>query len=47
MNEEFPKQDPLYKIINKNNIKVSYSCMQNIKQTIKAHNKKILDKQKQ
>jgi len=47
MNEEFPKQYPLYKTINKNNIKVSYSCMPNIKQTINAHNNTILEKQKQ
>jgi len=47
MIEEFPKQHPLYKIINKNNINVSYSCMPNIKQTINAHNNRILEKQKQ
>jgi len=47
MIEEFPKQHPLYKMINKNNIKVSYSCMPNIKQTINAHNNRLLEKQKQ
>jgi len=44
MNEEFAKQHQLYKIINKNNIRVTYSCMPNIKQT---NNNRLLEKQKQ
>jgi len=47
MNEEFLKQHPIYKIINKNYIKVSYSCMPNKKQTINAHNNRIIETQKQ
>jgi len=35
------------KIVNKNNIKVSYSCMPKIKQTINAHNYRLLKKRKQ
>ncbi len=32
----------LFKILNKNTIKVSYSCLPNVKDIISAHNKKIL-----
>ena len=38
----FPANNKLYKIINKNTIKLSYSCMSNIKQSIANHNKAIL-----
>lgn len=41
----FPKGHKLRKIINRNTIKVSYSCMPNIKQSISNHNKKLLSKQ--
>ena len=41
----FPKQHKFYKIFNKNNIKVSYSCMPNMKAVINKHNKKILASQ--
>ena len=40
--EEFPKGHPLYSVINKNNIKVSYRCMPNMSQFISSHNRKIL-----
>ena len=40
--EEFPKAHPLHKIFNQNTIKVSYSCMNSIKDIINGHNKKIL-----
>ena len=40
--EEFPKGHPLYPVINKNNIKVSYRCMPNMSQIINSHNRKIL-----
>lgn len=36
----FPKEHILNKIFNKNTIKVSYSCMANIKTIIDCHNKK-------
>ena len=38
----FPKPHILNRIFNRNKIKVSYSCMQNIKSIINNHNKKIL-----
>ena len=36
LNQYFPKQHKLYKIFNKNNVKVSYSCTENIS----SHKKK-------
>ena len=42
----FPANNKLYKIINKNTIKLSYSCMTNIKESIANHNKAILSKDK-
>jgi hypothetical protein len=41
LNKCFPNSHPLYKIINRNTIKLSYSCMPNVKQRISAHNKKL------
>ena len=38
----FPKHHPLNKIFNRNTLKLSYSCMPNIKNVISAHNKAIL-----
>ena len=38
----FPKDGPLGKIFNTNNLKVSYKTLPNMKQTISAHNKKVL-----
>ena len=46
LNACFPANNKLYKIINKNTIKLSYSCMSNIKQSIANHNKAILSKEK-
>ncbi len=40
----FNKDNPLSKIINKNNMKISYSCMNNVKAKIDVHNAKILNK---
>ena len=42
LNECFPKNSKLHKIINKNTIKLSYSCMANMKQKIDNHNRKIM-----
>ena len=42
--EEFSKGHPLYPVINKNNIKMSYRCMPNMSQQINRHNKKLLSK---
>lgn len=39
----FPPNNKLHKIINRNTVKVSYSCMDNIKQEISKHNKSVLN----
>ena len=44
INKHFPKHTKLNKNVNKGNVKVSYSCMQNMACIIKAHNKQILEK---
>lgn len=38
---EFPPASKLHKIFNSNNCKISYSCMNNIKQSLMSHNKTI------
>ena len=43
INKHFPEQHKFHKIFNKNNVKVSYSCMPNIKSIINMHNKKIVN----
>ena len=45
VDECFPPNDCLYKIFNRNTLKLNYSCMPNVHQIITAHNKTILDKQ--
>ena len=42
----FPPENKLYKIINKNTIKLSYSCMNSIHQIITSHNKTVLSNEK-
>ena len=42
LEKHFPKHNKLHKIFNKNTIKVSYSCLPNIKSGVNRHNKKIL-----
>ena len=44
LDEEFPENHVLHKIFNRNTVKVSYSCMPNVKQSIDGHNKTILKK---
>ena len=39
--KHFPKNHKLSKIFNKNTLKLSYSCMPNIKSVINAHNRKV------
>ena len=41
--KHFPKDHRLHKIFNKNTIKVSYSCTQNMANIIKSHNNRILN----
>ena len=42
LDKHFPQDHKFHKIFNKKNIKVSYSCMLNIKSAINSHNRKIL-----
>ena len=42
--KHFPKTHQLYKIFNRNTIKVSSSCMNNISQIIKQHKKHVCTK---
>ena len=44
LDAEFPKEHVLHKIFNRNTVKISYSCMPNLKQNIDGHNKSILHK---
>ena len=38
--KHFPKHHKLHKIFNKNTLKISYSCMPNVKSNVNKHNKK-------
>ena len=40
--KHFPKEHKFHKIFNRNTLKLSYSCMPNIKTKINAHNREIL-----
>ena len=42
IDKHFPRDHKLRKKINRNTIKISYSCMNNTKQNIDSHNKNIL-----
>ena len=42
LNRCFPNEHPLHKIFNKHTLKLSYSCMPNIKSIISSHNKAVL-----
>ena len=42
VDKHFPKNSTLHKIFNRNTLKVSYSCMDNMGKIIDAHNKSIL-----
>ena len=41
IDKHFPKINPLHKIINRKNVKVSYGCCPNIDAIISTHNKKV------
>ena len=43
IDKHFPKNHKLYKIFNRNTVKVSYSTMQNFENIIRAHNNQILN----
>ena len=47
LDESFPIGSPLRKIFNKNNVKLSYSCLPNIQAKLSAHNKAILKPQEE
>ena len=38
----FPKSHKFHKLFNRNNVKVSYSCLPNISNIITSHNRKVL-----
>ena len=40
--KHFPKEHKFHKIFNRNTLKLSYSCMPNIKTKINVHNREIL-----
>ena len=40
--KHFPVGSPKHKLFNRNNVKISYSCMHNVKSIIARHNKRIL-----
>ena len=42
--KHFPKENVLYKVFNKNNLKLSYSTMPNFIKSVKSHNNSILNK---
>ena len=43
INKHIPRHRKLYKLFNKNNVKVSYSCMLNMKNIINTYNKKMIN----
>ena len=42
IDKHFPPQHKLHKLFNRNSVKISYSCLPNIKSIINAYNRKIL-----
>ena len=46
IDKNFPKNNNLYKILNRKTLKISYSCTPNMNVIIKAHNTKILSEKK-
>ena len=44
--KHFPAHHKLHPILNKNTLKLSYSCTANIKKIIQSHNRKVLSKNK-
>ena len=43
LDRSFPPTHQLHKLLNRNTVKVSYSCMPNVKQIIENHNRKIVN----
>ena len=46
LDKHFPPNNPLHRILNRNTVKVSYSCCKNIKTIIQSHNSKIINGEK-
>ena len=44
IDRHFPKGHKLHKIINRNTVKISYSCTKNIRSIISSHNAKVISK---
>ena len=44
IDQHFPKSNPLHIIFNWNTLKLSYSCMNNVKSIISTHNKTVITK---
>ena len=44
IDKHFPSTNPHHKVFNRNTVKVSYSCMENIKTIISRHNHRLLKK---
>lgn len=44
IDQDFPKSNSLYESFNCNALKLSYSCMNNVKSIISSHNKAIISK---
>ena len=44
IDECFPPNHPLHKLFNRNNLKLSYSCMPNVHNIITAHNRTVLNR---
>ena len=44
LDKHFPKDSHLRKVVNRNYVKVSYSCTQYVNQIIQAHNAKLVKK---
>ena len=43
LDKHFSRNHKYYKIFNRNDVKISYSCIDNIKNIISSHNKAITD----
>ena len=46
IDKHFPKTNKFHKLFNRNNVKVSYSCLPNFANMIKSHNNRILSEEK-
>ena len=42
LTRHFPKSNSLYKLFNRNTVKISYCCMRNMGSIVSSHNKQIL-----